>query len=1038
MIWKFAMMGLSAVLMFTFCWGQQEEGLVGHWDFDEGKGNVLHDRSGNENHGKIHGATWVKRGQGYALSFDGVDDYVDCGSSTSLDLTKSVTIEAWVKPAALPLAEPMIVGKHFDSFAITMYKDGNCWFYISSGGNNVKGRVEVNSWSHIAATFDGSIMTLYINAKKVASKKSKFDQIRRGKNLLMGAFLGPGYYDPCYWRGVLDDVRIYNRALSEEEVINHYKQKAGEYGVDTAMFDRIGIVLYPFRAEKRLLALVDFSGLLPRPKDAALEVSLFLKGSAEPLQKQEFKNLPSAGKLCVSFRMTDLPQGDYMVRCNLTSTNRPVITAEQEFRHPPEALKIPSPTKQKVAPLPPSPKLAKFGIELSAGGGFFLSIKGRRFPIESSFSYPHGGENWLVAGEQDSKGEPGWQVTTRKVSKNTFEVVGKGRYYTVTRHIRLYPNRINIQDTIRNDTSEDLGIIIDNYLDATQEPFSNWAVAGYPYAVEQEGSASPSTFVAWKDFGVGMLPLDDVFVVQSKVYAKDNRAGLSTNKFGLAPKASYTLEWAIYPLDVPDYYEFINSVRRDENRNRMTVEGGFAFIPRHATSLEQDYVRLRNLTYASLGCLTNVADDPEIEIEGIEFLWLPKERERLRSQFESIRKEHPNLKLMFHIAHSLIATNKPSEMFPDSRVIDANGNHAIYPYDYEGAVGVYFSRQRLDEGWRWYIYYPTPGNSFHDALMKSVDVLIDEIGCSGAFMDGFLWGYGGAYTYDRWDGHTVEIDLKTKTIKRKVGSVLLLSQPSMVEFARRMNAKGAVIIANNVVVTRTIGSLPLIVDQEIRSGPDVHLAQTPCALGDPSRIKDEVSLYEDVLDKLKWGNLYFYYGEPTLTYPSLPKQMYPITVEEIRSGIIKGKERIITMQSGVYGWSGSVDLHFCYRYNPVGMEVPAEFLTTVDAAGVRTQVQLEPGESAVVKKVPLILRATQPVNLVFERYDDSAIVLSMNGKGKVELHVKSGDFPIKPGAHYRVSTSAKPIAADRNGILKVPITLKGQTQVSIEPLSTVN
>lgn len=120
-------------------------------------------------------------------------------------------------------------------------------------------------------------------------------------------------------------MRIYNRALSEEEVINHYKQTAGGYGVDTSWFDRIRIVLYPFRAEKRLLALVDFSGLRLRPKDGILEVSLFRKGGAEPLQKQEFKSLPSAGKLCASFRMTDLSQGDYMVRCNLTSTNRLAI-----------------------------------------------------------------------------------------------------------------------------------------------------------------------------------------------------------------------------------------------------------------------------------------------------------------------------------------------------------------------------------------------------------------------------------------------------------------------------------------------------------------------------------------------------------------------------------------------------------------------------------------------------------------------------------------------------------------------------------------
>ena len=121
------------------CWGararaQQEEGLVGHWDFDEGPGEVARDVSGNHNHGVVQGPVWVERGTGYALSFDGVDDYVDCGHSPSLDLTSAVSLEAWVQPGSLPPHEPLIVGKFFESYGLTHYKDGQSWFYISGGG----------------------------------------------------------------------------------------------------------------------------------------------------------------------------------------------------------------------------------------------------------------------------------------------------------------------------------------------------------------------------------------------------------------------------------------------------------------------------------------------------------------------------------------------------------------------------------------------------------------------------------------------------------------------------------------------------------------------------------------------------------------------------------------------------------------------------------------------------------------------------------------------------------------------------------------
>ena len=299
-----------------------------------------------------------------------------------------------------------------------------------------------------------------------------------------------------------------------------------------------------------------------------------------------------------------------------------------------------------------------------------------------------------------------------------------------------------------------------------------------------------------------------------------------------------------------------------------------------------------------------------------------------------------------------------------------------------------------------------------------------------------MHGYGSPYTYDRWDGHTVDLDPETKTIKRKVGSVLLMSQPSMVEYTQRMNAKGARVVANGITMTRTMGQLDIITDQECSNGPATHLAQTPCALGNPGVIHSEADVYTDVLDKLSWGLLYFYYGEKQLTYPSLPQQMFPITIESIHSGTVRGKERIITSRAGAYGWEGADDLHFAYRYNPIGVSIPAEFLTTVERQGVRTQIDIAPRESAVIKRVPVSIRAKNPVNLVFERYDASGASLILNGRGLVRLEFRSGDFPIAPGAEYAVSGVDEPIAADADGVLRVSLTLRGQTEVTVERIGT--
>ncbi|MBD3293222.1 MAG: hypothetical protein GF393_09875 [Armatimonadia bacterium] len=606
----------------------------------------------------------------------------------------------------------------------------------------------------------------------------------------------------------------------------------------------------------------------------------------------------------------------------------------------------------------------------------------------------------------------------------------EGPHYRIAREIRRADTRVEVRDTISNLTDDVLGVMVDNRLDASATPFSEWAVAGHPSAIERRHSHSQSVFLAWDDLGMGMLPLDDVYIVHGAMYARDGRAGMRDDMLGLAPGASYTLEWAVYPCARGDYWDFINAVRRDESRNGTTIEGGFAFIPRDGIS--DVYVKLRNLKYGSFACLTKVADDPQIEIEGIEYIHLPKERAQLKSQFDSIRAQHPHLKLMFHIAHSLFSTNRPNELFPDSRVVDAAGTQAVYPHDY--ANSSYFSRQRYEEGWRWYIFYPTPGNSYHDAMMRAADLLIDDIGGTGAFMDGFMLGYGSPWTHDRWDGHTVQIDPETKTVTRKVGSVLLLSQPSMVQWTHSLTDRGAVVIANSPVVTRTVGDLPLIVDQECIAGPNVHLAQTSASLGNPSQINSEADVYRDVLEKLRWANLYFYYGEGTLTYPSLPQQMYPITTEELRAGMVKGRERIVTMNSGVYGWDGGRQLHFGFRYNALGMPAPAEFLTRIDSDGVRTLVELDREESAVIKRIPVSAEAHQPVNVICSRYGRTGVTLDVSGRGQVRLEVTDGDFPVRRAGRYRVTTDrTTTVSADAEGMLRVDFDLSGAGRVVIEP-----
>jgi len=367
----------------------------------------------------------------------------------------------------------------------------------------------------------------------------------------------------------------------------------------------------------------------------------------------------------------------------------------------------------------------------------------------------------------------------------------------------------------------------------------------------------------------------------------------------------------------------------------------------------------------------------------------------------------------------------------------------------------YFSQRRIDEGWTWYIYYPTPGNSFHDALMKSVDVMMDDLGYDGGFMDGFFAGYMGQWSYDtdlRWDGHSAEIDLATKTIRRKMNSVLLLSQPSMIAYARKIRDKGGVVIGNSAVFTRSIANEKYIIyDSECASGPGLHTAPSVTALAAPP-FKTEKDIYLDMLDKLSWGMLFLYYNERlNLKYPSLAARQFPITFEEIRSGLVKGKERIVTMNSGVYGWRGDRRLHRVHKFDNRGAPVSFDDITTVDEAGVRTELDFRKNESAVIEPIPVWLKVDAPVNVRVSDYDGTSLRALLSGRGTATLEMFVGSFyfdkretgitdggvnpaDIGLGLPYRVTIGgAVTTLKEMDGLLSVPLELDGQADVVIEP-----
>jgi len=196
-------------------------GLVAAYSFSEGIGTTLADSSGNNNHGAISGATWTSAGRfGNALVFNGTSSRVTIPSSPSLQLTNGVTLEAWVFPTTTPTGWRSIVTKTIDGYYLMASSDnpgptlGGLW---TSGGTSYlpsSTALTPNVWTHLAATFDGSTMRVYVNGTQVASRAQNASLTPTTGTLQIGA----DSYPDEFFEGRIDEVRIYNRALSPAEI----------------------------------------------------------------------------------------------------------------------------------------------------------------------------------------------------------------------------------------------------------------------------------------------------------------------------------------------------------------------------------------------------------------------------------------------------------------------------------------------------------------------------------------------------------------------------------------------------------------------------------------------------------------------------------------------------------------------------------------------------------------------------------------------------------------------------------------------------
>ena len=215
----------------TILMADLSSGLVVYWALD---GDTT-DSSGNGHDGTlVKNPEWVDAHFGEGLSLDGVDDGMNCEDDPALDITDSITVAAWLYTNSysswcsilLKSSNPLWT----DGYGLSHFNGADgLHFWVTLWAPDAATNVPVEEWHHIAGTYDGSTLKIYVDGQEAGSQARAVTILTNNAPLEVGC--GNGQY---FWDGIIDEVALYNRALAPDEIQTLMDSPLGDKAVEPA------------------------------------------------------------------------------------------------------------------------------------------------------------------------------------------------------------------------------------------------------------------------------------------------------------------------------------------------------------------------------------------------------------------------------------------------------------------------------------------------------------------------------------------------------------------------------------------------------------------------------------------------------------------------------------------------------------------------------------------------------------------------------------------------------------------------------------
>ncbi len=217
--------------------------LLAYWTFDEGSGTIAYDSSGNINTGAVSGPSWNWTGGmfGSAINFGG-QDQVAVSNSASLNPVNGITVSALVNPDNWSNSPRLLEkGSSNNQYALFVNPSGQLAFalYGVANGTLVTSPPSVGNWHHIAGTYDGSLISLYVDGQIVTQQTASGQMPLTIDPLAIG--FRPGASLSYRFNGIIDDVRIYGSALTSNQIAQLYVPNTPANLTATAITNQINL-----------------------------------------------------------------------------------------------------------------------------------------------------------------------------------------------------------------------------------------------------------------------------------------------------------------------------------------------------------------------------------------------------------------------------------------------------------------------------------------------------------------------------------------------------------------------------------------------------------------------------------------------------------------------------------------------------------------------------------------------------------------------------------------------------------------------------